>query len=210
MRGKNYIVYKHTSPSNKVYIGITSMKPNERWNNGEGYSRQAHFYSAIQKYGWDNFKHEILCEGLSKEDAINKEIELIAYYNSNNRKYGYNQTTGGEHFKHSEETKRMLSELHKGKPLSEEHKRSISNSEKGKKLSDETKELIRLNHAKYWTGRSGSKHITSKKVLCIETNIIYGSTREVQRECGIHYSCVSRCCNGEQTTAKGLHWKYVA
>lgn len=27
----NYIVYKHTIPSEKVYIGITSMKPEKRW-----------------------------------------------------------------------------------------------------------------------------------------------------------------------------------
>lgn len=32
-----YTVYKHISPSNKVYIGITSRKPELRWRKGNGY-----------------------------------------------------------------------------------------------------------------------------------------------------------------------------
>lgn len=90
-----YIVYKHTSPSNKCYIGITRLKPNKRWKNGNGYITQQYFYRAIQKYGWENFKHEILHEGLSKEEAEQKEIELISYYDSTNKNKGYNISHGG-------------------------------------------------------------------------------------------------------------------
>ena len=32
-----YTVYKHISPSGKVYIGITKRKPEYRWNKGKGY-----------------------------------------------------------------------------------------------------------------------------------------------------------------------------
>ena len=32
-----YSVYMHITPSNKVYIGITSKAPEERWMNGRGY-----------------------------------------------------------------------------------------------------------------------------------------------------------------------------
>lgn len=40
----NYTVYRHTSPSGKVYIGITSMNPEKRWGkNGYGYRRQKYF-----------------------------------------------------------------------------------------------------------------------------------------------------------------------
>lgn len=31
-----YTIYKHISPSNKAYIGITSQQPNKRWQNGYG------------------------------------------------------------------------------------------------------------------------------------------------------------------------------
>lgn len=92
-----YYVYMHTSPSNKKYIGITSKNPpSDRWKNGNGYSHNKHFSNAIKKYGWENFKHEILFSDLSYEEATSKEIELIAYYKSNIDKYGYNKTTGGE------------------------------------------------------------------------------------------------------------------
>ena len=69
-----YSVYKHTNKVNgKVYIGITYNKPEVRWgSNGIGYKRQL-FWNAIQKYGWDNFTHEILFES----QAYQKEIELI-------------------------------------------------------------------------------------------------------------------------------------
>lgn len=89
-----YIVYKHTSPTGKSYIGITNRNPIYRWANGKGYIGQPKFYNAIQKYGWDNIKHEILFSDLNKKEACGKEIELIKKYNS--IKNGYNVSTGGE------------------------------------------------------------------------------------------------------------------
>ena len=90
-------VYIHINKiNNKKYIGITSEKdPNKRWKNGLGYKRQI-FYKAIQKYGWDNFQHKILFTNLTEQQAKQKEIELIALYNTNNSLYGYNQTKGGD------------------------------------------------------------------------------------------------------------------
>ena len=95
MEDRNYYVYKHTSPSGKVYIGITQQEPKKRWLGGLGYQKQEHFWNAIQKYGWDNFKHEILFSGLSKNEAEDKEKYLIKRYNSCNRENGYNQDLGG-------------------------------------------------------------------------------------------------------------------
>ena len=94
---RKWCVYKHTSPNGKVYIGITSQKPEHRWGkDGNGYKTQQHFWNAIQKYGWTNFKHEIIVSELSEEEAYKKEIELIEFYNSINQEYGYNCSVGGE------------------------------------------------------------------------------------------------------------------
>lgn len=106
-----YKVYKHTLPmsvsgkeNDMVYIGLTSIIPENRWRNGLGYWQNKYFYNAIKKYGWDNFKHEILFSGLTKEEAENMEIDLIRQYNSANRLYGYNLDLGGNSIgKHSEE-----------------------------------------------------------------------------------------------------------
>lgn len=162
MQENNYCVYKHTSPSNKVYIGITCQEPKKRWLNGKGYPHNKHFTNAISRYGWENFIHEILFTNLSKEEACQKEIELIAFYKSNQREFGYNHTSGGESgFYHicSEETKRKISEkqkgnsYRKGKHLTEEQKRVSSNAHKGqvawnkgKKTSEEVKRKQSESH----------------------------------------------------------------
>lgn len=94
-----YSVYIHKNKiNNKVYIGVTSKKPKQRWRNGKGYVNQRLFYSAIQKYGWDNFTHRILFKELTKEEAGKKEQELIDKYKSNIQEYGYNITKGGFEF----------------------------------------------------------------------------------------------------------------
>lgn len=93
--GEDYKVYKHTFPNGKVYIGITSQKPKSRWANGKGYQDNKRMYNAIKKYGWNNIKHEILFTGLTQEQAFEKEIELIAEYDSTKFDKGYNISHGG-------------------------------------------------------------------------------------------------------------------
>ena len=115
----NYTVYKHTSPNGKIYIGITGKNPKHRWSNGNAYSNNKYFTNAINKYGWDNFTHEILFENLTKEAACQKEIELIKEYKSNNSEFGYNQSSGGEHSyfgcKHTQEQKQKIGLTHKNR-----------------------------------------------------------------------------------------------
>lgn len=185
----NYCVYKHTVPNGKVYIGITGIKPERRWQNGCGYKRQGYFYRAIEKYGWDNFKHEILFSDLTKEEAEQKEVELIALYKSNKRECGYNIANGGL--------------VNSGYSLSEETKRKISDAHKGKKLSEEQKEKMRVPHK--------LNNAKSKPVLCIETNIIYKSSMEAQRMTGIDNSKINVVCNHKRhrKTAGGFHWEFV-
>ena len=80
----NYNVYKHTNLINhKSYIGITSQKCENRWGiNGKGYELQPKFYHAIQKYGWNNFQHDILYTNLNKETALKIEADLIKTYDT--------------------------------------------------------------------------------------------------------------------------------
>lgn len=86
----NYIVYIHTNnQNNKKYIGITCRNPQIRWGlNGNGYSLQKKFFNAIQKYGWNNFNHEIIATDLSEREAKELETYYIDLYDSINN--GYN------------------------------------------------------------------------------------------------------------------------
>ena len=92
----SFYIYKHTLPNGKVYIGFTSQKPEERWSGGRGYRTQILFFRAIQKYGWDRITHEILAEVDSIDKARELEREFISQYKSNDKRFGYNITAGGE------------------------------------------------------------------------------------------------------------------
>lgn len=138
----SYTVYKHTSPSGKVYIGITCQRVAQRWKNGHGYKHSPHFQAAIEKYGWDAIQHEIIAENLTQEAATRMEVELIAQYDSNNPEKGYNLSTGGEYstagIRLSEERRRQISLAHKGRPLSEAHRKKLSESHRRENLKPET------------------------------------------------------------------------
>ena len=64
----NHCIYAHRNQINgKVYIG-QSMNPKDRWSRqGHQYKSCTYFYNAIQKYGWNNFIHEILIDNLTQE-----------------------------------------------------------------------------------------------------------------------------------------------
>ena len=88
-------IYTHISPSGKVYIGQTRQKYlSSRWEGGRGYKRCKIFFRAIQKYGWDNFQHIMLYDGLTPDEANSIECELIAEYKS--KGMSYNSHPGGE------------------------------------------------------------------------------------------------------------------
>ena len=191
MENKKYTVYMHKNKiNNKVYVGITCQKTNYRWGAGSGYRQQPKFYNAIKKYGWDNFEHIILFENLSFEEAKQKEIEIISKYNAFTKKYGYNATKGGDGSN--------------GVPCSEEKKQKISKANKGHKFNEETKLLMSKL-------KLGKKPINCKKVLCIETGIIYDSMHTAEKETGAKYKNISKVCKGEygRKTAGGYHWEIV-
>ncbi len=214
-----YVVYVHRNLINgKVYIGITNQKPiHNRWRkNGIGYRECIKFYNAIKKYGWDNFKHIVLFENLTKEEAEDKEIELISKYKSNQNKYGYNIANGGNHQGTvSEETKKKISKSLKGRTFTAEHKRKMSEAQLGEKnhrygkiTSAEIKEKISIGNILH----PSSGQFPHKKVnqynLQGEYIKTWNSMGEIERILHINHSMISECCNGKQKTSGGYIWKY--
>ena len=49
----------------------------------------------------------------------------------------------------------------------------------------------------------------SKKVLCVETDEVFDSTRDAERKTGINCRNISAVCLGKRKTAGGYHWKFV-
>ena len=221
---EKYCVYQHINlTNNKKYIGITKQNASARWGtNGVNYKSSPHFYSAIQKYGWDNFQHDILYSDLSKDEACAIEKELIKEYKTQDPQYGYNVMEGGvapsipteirqimsEKMKGnknglgkvcSEEKKRKISEAQKGRKLTEEHKRKLSEAKKGKTyrpLSEERKRKI-------------SDAQKKKQVYCEELDRIFISIQECGRELGLNATNICACCKGKHSSHHGYHFRYI-
>lgn len=170
MKERNYTLYMHINlKNNKKYIGITSNTPNKRWWNGKGYKSNKYFYRSIQKYGWDNFEHEIVLCNLTKEEAEMFEVELIKFYKTQNRELGYNIDGGGSlNKKISEETREKLKISHlgqkswsAGKKFTQEHRMNISKAKRGKS-NGPIKEETKLKISKAHKGRKKSKSTIDK------------------------------------------------
>ena len=214
-----YTVYKHTAPNGKVYIGITGQKPEYRWDKGNGYKDNPHFYSAILKYGWENIRREIVDDGLTKEQARDLEIELIAKCHATDPRYGYNNSTRGDcgmlgvhqgaetqkgsngsmcgkH--HSAETRRKLSEANKGKHLSAEHRREIGEANKGKHPSPETRRKLSESHK--------GKHLRH------ETRVKIGEAKkgQIPWNKGAHLSVETRRKMSDAHKGKTAYWNKKA
>ena len=230
-----YVVYLHTFPNGKCYVGITCQDVSRRWRDGKGYEGQPVF-DAILKYGWDNIKHEILMTHLTKEEAEDAEIFYISKFNSLSHANGYNIEAGGMCCSRlSDETKAKISASKMGKHAGEKHwhygqhwsdevKQKISKAHRGKKQSEELKQKksIRFmgeNNPMYGT-RMSLEHkaklqeacvkATSKPVICEETGMVYASGAEAQRQTGICAGTIYNVCrkNPRYKTAGGFHWRY--
>ena len=224
MGTSSYCVYKHTTPSGKVYIGITSKDTEERWRNGRGYRRNEHFWNAIRKYGWDNIAHEIIASGMTKEEASEAEKFYIELYRSHEPKYGYNLTMGGETgVVFTYESRRKLSESKKGQhynigvPFTEERKQHLrenhadvrgeKNPMWGKKWTPE-EIAIRQAHRTY---RRGSEHPQARQILQLDMdgNLVkrWGSISEASEE--YCKSSIKDCLRGKYKQHRGYLWRYA-
>lgn len=225
----NWVLYRHTSPSGKVYIGITSQNPYYRWNTGRGYfnSKKSIFKSTILKYGWDNIKHEILFTNLEEDRAKRLEIELIRHYKGLG--ISLNCTDGGEGTKGvvpwNKGKKLPYNQTNKlkGKPLSEEHKKHLRKPHGGNskwRLGTKLPQSQIENLRKCNTGRVKSPEEKSKIslhspyskiVLQYKDNVFickYKSGAEAARTLGVDHSSILRCCRGKQKTCKGFTFKF--
>ena len=226
-----FCVYMHISPDGKKYIGITSRKPNKRWENGKGYKYNKHFYSAIQKYGWENFKHEILFSGLTKEEAEEKEIKLIDLYKTTDPTKGYNLRLGGSVCTFSEEAIEKMRRSHIGKTIPEEQRKKqsltmkgrkvssgmlgrkhtektkilLSNLQKGKKLDLETKIKISKSRKGKCQGTNNHK---SRKVINLTTGEVFDTVTEASKVYGVAQCTMTEVCSGGFKKCKGCEWAY--
>jgi group I intron endonuclease len=223
-----YTVYKHTSPTGKVYVGLTRGNLQRRWKGGYGYVKNTHFFRAIQMYGWNAFKHEVMASGLTEAEAIEKEKELIALYDSTNPSKGYNRDPGGgvrsletsakisatlTGVPLSLERRRHLSEIRKGRPLSEARKHQISESHKNNpKVQAHIRKLNASRAGQPKTPEHRQKIAESqprrREVVNLGTGEVFKSVRDAAASCGGSHPNIVKACTGKRETAYGYRWAY--
>lgn len=235
-----YCVYIHTNKINgKMYVGQTihGDKPEKRWGkDGVGYKMSPRFWSAICSYGWDNFKHEIIAYNLTIEESNHLEELLIAQLDTTNLDNGYNLKSGGENnvfsdesrkkmsdkhkgMTYSDETKRKLSEMRKGRVFSDEHKKKISEALKGIKRSEEqclknSRGHLGLKHTEETKEKMRISQAHRKKQICqydkngtlIKT---WDGIIDAAHALCICENCISKCCRHICKSAGGFVWRYA-
>ena len=123
-----FYIYKITNTiNNKFYIGAHKGELNDGYM-GSGLKIK----QAIKKHGRDNFTKEILCICTNEASMYFMEKVFVGPEQVTD-KMCYNQKEGGiGGCGCSEETKRKLSVIHKGKKISDETKLKMSKAKKGK------------------------------------------------------------------------------
>ena len=101
----------------------------------------------------------------------------------------------------SEIKKRQCADPEYIKKLSESHK-GISPPNKGVPMSEEQKRKLSI-------AKTGCKGHGQRRVLCVETGMIYESLTIASKETGSNLSKIVEVCKHNRRTTNGLHWEYV-
>jgi group I intron endonuclease len=149
-------VYVLTSPSGKQYVGMTQRDIEVRWSQHRRLQSGRPINRAIQKYGWDTFKREIVFQSDDKCALVAKEIELIAKLRCM-VPAGYNCTAGGEGITRAKRPPHVIE--------------AIKRAHIGKVVSEETRAKLRAAHANgkprnSFTGRTHSEETRRRLSEC--------------------------------------------
>lgn len=169
----------------KKYVGKAKV-PGRRWASHISISKKdtkyrKYIHRAIAKYGVDNFWFRCIDFALLEENALQKEKEYIKFFDTTDRTKGYNLTLGGEGksgYKHTPETKRILSELAKQKTGAANPFYRKSHSNENKKKMSLSKIKITDAQVSYLISSYGNGNI-SLKILAQELNISIGHASDI-------------------------------
>ena len=201
-----YIVYKYTSPSNKIYIGITCQSLQQRAKySGGGYKGCPHFERAIKKYGWENFTSEILAQELTEDEAKRLEKYYIKLYDTKKKKKGYNISAGGDGctIYNDDEIIRLWND---GVGITEIKKQMGCCREVVQRVLDS----YGINGKERIKQRAGKYHQKQVYQFDKQGNFLneYISVSDAERQTNVHHGNIVKVCNGQRKTAGGYIWSY--
>lgn len=214
----HHIVYKLTSPSGKVYIGLTSKSLNDRVRTHQRdrarlikkANQLPRFYASWVKYPIEDWKREILHEELTRAEAGKYETQEIFRHNSLSEHFGYNMTKGGDGGdtgKNGDITKRKEHSLHM-KRLCEDSAYVERRIAKSKLTVKQNPAAFKINCEKRKRLlRRGSQHQNHTGLWVVRFNLYETLHTAVSTE-GISESTIIRFCNNPDRVALGAN-KYL-
>jgi len=201
-------VYLIQSPAEKIYIGqATDIE--KRWeaykklNNCKGQTR---LYRSFKKYGVENHKFYVAyeCEekDLNKEERFYQEVFGVTGRNGLNC---YLTETNEKQKQYSVETRKKMSESHKGKIFSEEHKQKISDSLK-KTMTLERRKAVSATHKGRKSPMKGRTHSEETKKKMSE-GIKKSFTDEVRKKMSDAKKNITDETRKKLSEAAKLYWQ---
>jgi len=194
----------------KCYVGQTRRTVEVRWNQHKLSVNLKKEIGVLQRalrlHGIEKFSFEIICE-VPNEDLDAREIQEIAERNTIVPN-GYNLQKGGKMKTPHPTTRAKISQTRKGRTgmkHTEETKKKMSESHKGEKsylfgkvYTDEEKEQMMLN------SRSAKK--VNQYTLDEKFIKTWASVTQIRRE--LNNASVSLVCNGVLKTSGGFKWTW--
>ena len=213
-----YKIYLFTFPNNKKYCGYTSQKLERRWNNGQGYIKCPLVYSAIQKYGWNNIKKEIIFTSSNQQEAYDKEKEIIQTLDLTNPKNGYNLDEGGRPHGGgrflTESGRQKISETHKQLWANPEYRAKMLDKRKNNKPSQLCIDKSRIATSKRRAGVTPTNTLSVCQLDKSTGEIIaeyVSASHAALAVMGNKNGCsnILNVCRGKRLTAYGYKWRFT-
>lgn len=199
----------------KVYVG-SAVDLKHRWQLHIQQLRENRHHSiklqrAFNKYGEDNFIFEVIELIEDKSTLLQREQFFMNKFNVVNEGYNICPIAGSSlGVKRSEECKRKIGAIHKGKIMSKEFREQVRQRFKGIPLSEKHKQHIK--EAKQFIKESTREKLRNssicKAVVCLETGEVYRSVEEVSRVFNVSGGRLHACLHKKDKSAIGLHWVF--
>lgn len=215
-------IYRYISPNGKSYIGQTTTSLYKRsGKRGKMYRGCKVFYKAIIKYGFNNFRVEIL--GTYRKEELNeKEKYFIKKYNSL-IPYGYNIKEGGQ------DTSRKENPIYAYNLDGTFYKKYFNQSDARREFNIEGSDIskclegkLKFVRGKIWkkeysekvapviTGKNGAKPVLQIDINSNQILNVYDSASAAARALGLKRpDSISKCCCGKLKTSHGYKWQFL-
>lgn len=230
MAGSIYVVTNNINK--KKYVGQTLCTVKKRIKQ-HSYSKSSLLGKALTKYGINNFTiqeyldirkewldwaeielikkyncitpngYNITSGGQLRREGTFRWTDEQKEKLSKIRQKNHSKYDGMSGKKHSEETKKKMSESAKKVFHNTEWNKNVSIGQLGKIIKQETRDKIAKEHM------IKNRKCKDIKILCVETGQTFDFQREACDAYGIERTALGNCLSGINKTSGKMHWEYL-